>query len=209
MLFRSGSSFNNGNSATYSPTITTTYTLNTSTFTNGITCPYNLTFQIVVNSKPVLTIVPTRTMFCKGETNTLTVNGAQTYTWNGGTNTPSIVISGSVGPTTQIYSVTGTNSNGCVNSSTLAVNISACSGLEKNNISDKVTVYPNPSKGSFNITSSVVAELSISNELGQVIRVINLNEANNFNLVIDNFKPGIYLVSDKDKKVNLKIVVND
>lgn len=204
-----GASFSNGNSATFNPTVTTSYTLVTSTFTNGITCPYTLTFQIVVNPKPSITAVLSRTMFCKGETNTITANGAQTYTWTGGTNSQSIVISGSLAPTTQIYSVTGTSSLGCVNSSSLAVNISACAGIEKNFANMGVTVYPNPSKGEINITSPSSTELILTNEIGQIIRNIKLNESNGFEFKNQALSPGIYFISNREKEINIKVLISE
>lgn len=69
-------------SITVSPTVTTTYTL---TGTNSTGCTASVGITIVVNSAaPVITVVPSSTSACLGQTLMLTGSGALTYTWNNG-----------------------------------------------------------------------------------------------------------------------------
>lgn len=105
----------------FTPSITSTYTV---TGTNTLTgcASTNLAVQtITVNALPVLTVATTSSAICLGNTTTLTVNGADTYTWNPGTlNGSSITPSPAL---TTTYSVTGTNTlTGCT-SMNLAVQV--------------------------------------------------------------------------------------
>jgi hypothetical protein len=85
------------------------------TNTAGCTGP-NSTATITINPLPTLTINPISYTLCNGGSQTFTVTGASTYTWLPSAtltnaNTASPIASPS---TTTVYSVTGTNANGCV-----------------------------------------------------------------------------------------------
>lgn len=106
-----------GTSVVVSPTTNTTYTINGS---NGV-CSNTTTVVLVVNPLPVLIANASPTSVCagSGSSSTLTASGAVTYTWN------PLAVNGStavVTPTsTSVYSVTGTSSLGCNNSTTISV----------------------------------------------------------------------------------------
>ena len=75
--------------------------------------------RITVNPLPTVTGIASPTSVCTGSLLTLSGAGASTYTWSSG-------VSNGVAftPTaTQVYTVTGTNSNNCVNSGTINVAI--------------------------------------------------------------------------------------
>lgn len=124
---------NTTNTTALSPTISTTYSV---AGTNSLGCISNKTVSILVDSNPTISISGQNTI-CNGESSTLTALGANTYSWNNGVISSSVVISPT---TTTIYTTTGTNSNGCssMKSETISVinappiNItgttSACSG---------------------------------------------------------------------------------
>jgi gliding motility-associated-like protein len=95
-------------SISVSPTSTTIYTVDGS---NG-SCSGTNTATVVVNSTPTLAIINSPNI-CSGQTATLTASGANTYTWTTLETTSSITVS----PTsTTIYTVAGTDVNGCVSS---------------------------------------------------------------------------------------------
>lgn len=98
-----------------SPTVTTTYSVIGS---NG-TCTTLATETVVVNALPVLTVAATPSLICGGNSSTLAVSGAQTYTWQPlGINGSSVVVT----PTaTTLYTVSGTDANGCAGSGTIQV----------------------------------------------------------------------------------------
>lgn len=78
-------------------------------------CPSNSAgVSVAVNAIPNVSVSGDNEI-CFGETTTLIANGANTYSWNNGTNTPNNI----VGPsTTTTYNVTGTSSAGCVSAPT-------------------------------------------------------------------------------------------
>src|SRR6185312_15258340 len=75
---------------------------------------------VTVNALP--TILVSSSTICVGATTTLTVSGANAYTWN--TSDTGATISPSPTSTTN-YTVTGTDINGCVNSNTSIVNVNS------------------------------------------------------------------------------------
>jgi hypothetical protein len=122
----SGQSFtiipNGANTYTYSggsdvvnPTADVSYSVS-GTDVNG--CVSNAVISAVtVNPLPILTVTGTNTA-CLGTNTGFIANGAITYTWNTGQTTSSI----SVNPTsTTVFTVMGTDMNGCINSETVSV----------------------------------------------------------------------------------------
>ena len=105
------------------PTANTNYTV-TGTNSNG--CVNTKAVTLTVNPLPTLTVSPSSPTICKGSSITFTASGASTYTWTPNTSlTCSVCPSPAANPTaTTNYTVTGTNSNGCVNTKavTLTVN---------------------------------------------------------------------------------------
>lgn len=100
---------------TFQPTQDTTLTL---TGTLGL-CSSTINIGITMKSVPELEIIG-KTAICKGETTTLTANGAVSYIWNTGETTRSIAhsIKNSMN-----YTVVGTGYNGCSSSESVTVTI--------------------------------------------------------------------------------------
>lgn len=104
-------------SITVGPTASTAYTLE-GTDLNG--CLNSFTTQVTVNALPAVSA--NAPSVCAGGTTTLTATGATTYTWSTAQAATSITVS----PTANtVYTVTGTDGNGCVNSFTTQVTMSA------------------------------------------------------------------------------------
>jgi hypothetical protein len=82
--------------------------------------PARTPITFTVNAFPSLSVSPSSTTVCLGQTATLTASGALTYTWNTGANTSSITTTPAVNTT---YTVTGANGL-CVSSITTTVNVS-------------------------------------------------------------------------------------
>jgi gliding motility-associated-like protein len=104
------------------PTNTSTYTV-TGTDANGCTGTSTVTVQ-VLNNLPV-SIMPLDPLLCLGDSLQLTASGAQNFNWNA---TPGL--SAYTGSTvwafpvnTTVYSVTGTDANGCSGSATVTVEV--------------------------------------------------------------------------------------
>jgi len=117
-----------GLSSTSGATVTATGTVSTSYTVTGTSagCVGTNTSVVTINPLPTLTVNATASAICSGNSTTLTVNGASTYTWS-----PAGSLSSSNGspvvatPTTMTtYTVTGTNSNGCVNATQIFIDVS-------------------------------------------------------------------------------------
>jgi len=107
------------NGANFTPTTTATYSV---IGTSSAGCTNTAVTTITVNSTPTLSV--NNPNICSGQTATLTVTGANTYTWS---NTV-IGSSQTVNPlTTTIYTVSGTDLNGCISTTvtTSTVSVSA------------------------------------------------------------------------------------
>ena len=76
-----------------------------------------VTITIVPN--PTVSIISSSSTLCSGSTITLTASGASSYTWTSGPSTSSYTIN-----TAGVYTVTGSNSNGCVDSKTINISSS-------------------------------------------------------------------------------------
>jgi hypothetical protein len=109
--------WNNGvtNAVAFTPLTTQTYTV-TGTDANG--CVNTSQATITVNPLPTVSAGANQTV-CAGTSVTLNGNGASSYVWNGG-------VTNAVAFTpvsTQTYTVTGINANGCVNSAQATITV--------------------------------------------------------------------------------------
>lgn len=104
------------NAVPFSPTITSTYTVN-ATDING--CKSSAIQTITVHNPPLITTVANPSVICTGLATILNGGGAVTYTWTNG------VVNGSAfSPTlTSTYTVTGTDGWGCMNSAMQTVTV--------------------------------------------------------------------------------------
>jgi hypothetical protein len=66
----------------------------------------------------------------------------------------------------------------------------SCSDVENSMI-----VFPNPSNGDFTISSSEVGTFNIINELGQLVRTVEITEANNNQVKVEDMPNGAYFVT--------------
>jgi hypothetical protein len=81
-------------------------------------------------------------------------------------------------------------------------------GIDENQ-SSQISVYPNPSTGTFTINSTLNGNYSIVDGLGKVVRSIYLNTTNNFTLEVENLSNGIYFIIGENEKgkIHQKIIV--
>ena len=129
-----GLSATSGNSVTATNlSSTTVYTI---TANSAGSCSATTTATVTVNTLPNLSI-NSPTICVSQQTATLTVNGADTYTWNPTTGLSSSIGSGinAIPPSTQNYTVTGTDANGCVNTVTTTVTVNSLPTITVNSAS--------------------------------------------------------------------------
>ncbi len=107
-----------GNIVQASPVTTTTYTV---TGTTSLGCTSRATAIVNVMPLPVVTINTTSTTICQSSSLTLTGVGATNYSWNPGALTGTSVVVTPLVTTT--YTVTGTASNGCIDTNSIAITV--------------------------------------------------------------------------------------
>lgn len=186
------------------PTADASYSVS-GTGVNGCVSSVDAVSNVTVNPLPIITAITTNSLLCAGETATLSASGATSYTWSNSENTPDIVISPAI---SIVYAVDGTDANGCVNSTSVSQNVSACAGvIGLSNRESFVTVFPNPNNGVFTIETNSAAQIIITNALGEEI-LIKTTEAVDQNLNIQNQVPGIYFLKiiKPDKEYMVKLI---
>ena len=171
-----------------SPTTTTAYTV-MGTDANGCTNAYTRT--MTVNSLPLVNATSSSAQLCVGSSATLTATGASTYTWNSGQTTASIVVSPT---TTTVYTVTGTDANGCQKSNTVQQQVNSCTGVaEYSNTHVEFNIYPNPNTGIFSVEVSTEADIEVVDVLGNTIMKNHVVAGKN-DMDMSHALNGVYLV---------------
>jgi hypothetical protein len=188
------------------PSVSTNYTV---IGTGPFGCVGSTTQSITVNPLPVITVAGNRTICVTG--GAFTASGALTYQWSSN----SFFLQGnSVNPNPQQntnVTVSGTDQNGCVGTTVLALVVDPCTGiasLNGNGINNAI-VYPNPSNGEFAI--ELKNGLNKTIELTDVTGRIVLTKATDLDLVhlnINGLSNGVYYVKIKSNNTTntLKIV---
>ena len=122
-----------------------------------------------------LIISTSNTLLCIGQSATLSVSGANTYSWNTNETTNSIVITPTV---TTNYSVNAIDATGCESTANMQQNVSLCTDimdLTANIYSPSFIIYPNPVNDVLHINwlnnfdTTNYYTLKISNTLGQIL----------------------------------------
>jgi hypothetical protein len=91
----------------------------TYTFTDGNGCTNSASKNKVVNALPAVIANATQTVICEGDPLTLTGSGATSYTWDQGVDDGVEFYPSS----TQTYTVTGTDANGCINTDQIEITV--------------------------------------------------------------------------------------
>lgn len=110
------------NTVLLSPSSNTVYSVSGS---DAAGCTSSTSIAITANPLPILSIAG-NTVICAGSAFSQTVSGASTYTWNTGANTSTLVLSPA---SNTVYSVSGTNPNGCVATLSESITVNALPNL--------------------------------------------------------------------------------
>lgn len=185
---------------TYTTTLILTFPCRVDTFAQQIT---------ITNQNPTFSLTGVQSI-CKNKTGTLsavssTTQGAMSYSWSTVNITASLV---TVSPTvTTIYTVTGTNSQGCKATNTVQLIVNLCTGLNDESLEASTYVYPNPNNGQFYIETSLAKiNFIIYNQLGAQVYSGNATTGKH-SLDISELANGIYFLklssSDRDRMIKL------
>ena len=145
------------------------------------------------NASVLLNTIPTVTA------NSGTICVGQSFTITPGGNVSSFTVSGGnyiVTPTvTTMYSVTGTNSLGCVGITTSSVTVSICTDIQHNftNQYSEINVCPNPNNGQFTISLIHDSKLSVTDILGREVYNENLTSGEHA-INLEKEVSGIYFI---------------
>jgi hypothetical protein len=173
----------------------------------AITCPVSQTVAVDLHPNPVITAAAERTTICSRESVELYASGGNSYQWNNGASHATITVSPQIQTT---YTVTGTDANGCQNTGTVQVRVSACVGIAEASLNaGELLVYPNPNNGTFTIRVSADIKLVLVNELGQFVRSMDLSAGTDHEASVRDLPEGIYFLSGQNDsvRVNQKIIV--
>lgn len=159
---------------------------------------------VTVSPIPSLTVTTSDTVLCLGNTATLTVTGATTYSWTGVGSGSSVVVT----PTaTTVYTVTGSNT-GCDASATINQVVSACTGIDNTLMnSNGINLFPNPTQSNITVVVSNMTGpmwLEVYDAIGKKIITKSLN-ANNTTLSLSDLESGIYVYKINDVNGAVKV----
>lgn len=166
-------SWDNGattSSIAVNPSANTIYTL-VGTSLNG--CSSSKTLEIIVNPLPPITASSSNYTLCAGETVTLAAFGAVNYTWSSTSGTISLNQEAIISPTiSESYTALGSNANTCINSATINLSVSLCTGINSvTNWKSKAKIFPNPNNGIFSleVDENSPSFISIMDVTGRVV----------------------------------------
>jgi hypothetical protein len=185
------------NNVAFTPTITDTYTVTGNL--NG--CQNSAVITVTTNPLPAISVVSSESLLCAGSSATLTASGGLSYTWSPVTSSVNTVV---VSPTTTVqYTVSGTGSNGCINTATITQNVSLCTGISKNE-KNNLSLFPNPSEGDLEILINYASEsltVEIYNILGETVLKQAVNSHATLN--ISDLAQGLYVLKILDKNIKI------
>ena len=197
----------NTTSIVVTPSITTNYTVMA---TNGPGCWTSKSVNVKVNSLPNISISPTDATICLGESATFEASGVFSFTWSpGSSNSPIIVVSP---PANEVFTVTGSDQNNCLNTATVSVFVNECTGIANSiNSNLGINLFPNPSSGLVNLSVDIEGEkeVRIVNSIGALVYESTITDSFK-TLNLSQVAKGVYFVKIKTQQNTgiYKLVIN-
>jgi hypothetical protein len=159
-------------------------------------CPMDTkTISVSVLGSPTVYVTGMEQTLLCGQSTTLHANGADTYSWSTGVTSTSII---STPTANTIYTLTGSNSNGCYQTQEVYVFVYSCTGVESNSSAQdkKISVFPNPSQGHIVLTGAEQCNASVFNALGDKVLSFEVTQ-DRFDIDLSKETKGIYLIRIK------------
>jgi hypothetical protein len=107
-----------------------------------------------------------------------------------------------MGPATHTLNTTDRNNNFIIKLKPMGTTVGVNEFLI--NPVNELNVYPNPNNGTFTIASDEKINLTLINNLGQMVQSIELNEGNYFQQNITLNISGVYYISGNTDKITIK-----
>lgn len=174
----------------------------TGTDING--CTNTASVEVTINPLAYYNVNSSSNPLPAGQTATLTIYGdaSTSYSLNATATPTTIVVSPTV---TTTYTFTSVNSSGCEYTQFYTQYVGVLMGIQPINelTKDYFNVYPNPNNGVFQIKSSIQETIHIINQLGEIVRAIDLNPETEFQVF--DLSSGIYII--QSNKTRIKIIV--
>jgi hypothetical protein len=173
----------------FSPSVTTTYTVQGTNTLTGCKSNNVSGVNIIVKHGPAVNVTVSGDTLCASESATLEATGALAYQWDNMTFDPILVVTPTI---TSTYSVTGTASNGCTTLFAVTLIVNECTGLREIKNENSLIVFPNPTSGMLNVNCNYCNgnELVLVNALGETI--FNKKLDKNANEIKLNSQYGVY-----------------
>ncbi len=193
----------NSSSILVTPSVTTVYSLTATTANN---CKPSATATLVVNPLPLISIIGSDSVICADQQVILNAFGASVYTWSPGGLSGSTAIF--IPANSSTFTCVGTDVNGCSDTSSFAVRVSACTGIKALTLNQALySVFPNPTKGNLFISSGAKENSEVNLEVmdasGKVVfHQLLLFGATEKNQEVDlaHLAAGTYFVKLKSKQ---------
>jgi hypothetical protein len=189
--------FTTGPTTTYSLNQPGTWTVVAKDLVNS--CQHKTEISIFNNVfYPSFSAGASSNLICLGQPVVLSTAGGwnTSFTWTPGQlNGSSVIASPTINTT---YTVAGAfnqnyNINGCVTTKTVSVMVSPCTGIEEQQINSQLISYPNPNNGEFTIVSENDMLFEITNQLGQLVKTVEVKTGQN-KIILNGLSQGIYLL---------------
>jgi hypothetical protein len=157
------------------------------------------------------------TTLCINYIYNLSADAGYTYSWSDGSSNQTYTFDASVmGLGNHELSVEVTNIYGCTDADTVNIFVDPCTSIDENSLNWSVNVYPNPSKGIFNLEidglSSDALTVELYNASGMMVgsKALSADAGNKFSTSFDlrTLSKGIYFMYLKsDQHVQVKRIV--
>jgi hypothetical protein len=144
-----------------------------------------------VNDIPLPILSASHNTVCTGQNFTIQASGAYTYTWNTGITSASIV-SASTMPANLIFTLTAASATGCKVTNTISIQVFNCTTLNTLEASLVNEIQIELQYGNIKLTSQKETLVQCISYLGQHLKTIHLNPSNQFQVYLNDLKPGIY-----------------
>jgi hypothetical protein len=198
------------NGTIFSPTLAGVGTKTiTYTYTDANNCTNSSASTVIVNPLPAITFTISKKQFCRTGTSVPLNSTPSTGNYAGPGVTGNFFNPALAGSGSHTITYTYTDINGCTSQAAVTLTVTDCTDLAENSLFD-IKVFPNPSDGIFTIKANEKTLVTISNQLGQVVRTINLDDQNAYRISINDLSPGTYFLFIKGDfhSVTKKLIVS-